>query len=417
MLLAMQKKTYNVEQIQQYREDDLHYVAQTTPFGKQLTLITSQGTKVWDASGKEYLDFISGIAVNNVGHTNPEVVEAIIEQARTMLHVNVFGKSLVPVQVDLARELAKATPAGLDKIFFTNSGTEAIEGAIKLARRATGRHKIIAFEGAFHGRTCGSLSISYRDVYRKPFEPLLPGVTFIPFNDLKAAEEAITDEIGMVIVEPIQGEGGVHVPSDDFLPGLRELCTKHGAFLVLDEIQTGFGRTGRFFACEHWNVVPDILVVAKAIGGGMPLGGFIARPEVMDVLTDPPLSHMTTFGGHPVSCAAGLANLRIIQRDRLVERSQQVGDQIQSCLKELQKKYPVIVDVRGKGLMIGLEFATPELTKSIVGRTQELGLILSWGIYSGGTVRVAPPLNVLPEEVERALSIIEQAIVEVSAGK
>jgi predicted acetylornithine/succinylornithine family transaminase len=413
----MEKAPYNYKTIQQYREDDLHYVGQTTPFGKQLMLITSQGAKVWDASGKEYLDFISGIAVNNVGHTNPEVVEAIIEQARTMLHVNVFGKALVPVQVDLARELAKVTPDGLDKTFFTNSGTEAIEGAIKLARRATGRHKIIAFEGAFHGRTCGALSISYRDVYRKPFEPLLPGVTFIPFNDLKAAEEAITDEVGMVIVEPIQGEGGVHVPSDDFLPGLRELCTKHGAFLVLDEIQTGFGRTGRFFACENWNVVPDILVVAKAIGGGMPLGGFIARPEVMDVLTDPPLSHMTTFGGHPVSCAAGLASLKIIQRDGLVERSQQVGNQIQSRLKELQKKYPVIVDVRGKGLMIGLEFATPELTKSIVGRAQELGVILSWSIYSGGTVRVSPPLNVLPEEVERGLSIIEQAIMEVSAGK
>jgi len=413
----MEKAPYNYKTIQQYREDDLHYVGQTTPFGKQLMLFRSQGTKVWDASGKEYLDFISGIAVNNVGHTNPEVVEAIIEQARTMLHVNVFGKALVPVQVDLARELAKVTPAGLDKIFFTNSGTEAIEGAIKLARRATERHKIIAFEGAFHGRTCGALSISYREVYRKPFEPLLPGVTFIPFNDLKAAEEAITDEVGMVIVEPIQGEGGVHIPSDDFLPGLRELCTKHGAFLVLDEIQTGFGRTGRFFACENWNVVPDILVVAKAIGGGMPLGGFIARPEVMNVLTDPPLSHMTTFGGHPVSCAAGLASLKIIQRDGLVERSQQVGDQIQSRLKELQKKYPVIVDVRGKGLMIGLEFATPELTKSIVGRAQELGVILSWSIYSGGTVRVAPPLNVLPEEVERALSVIEQAIMEVSAGK
>lgn len=412
----MEKMIFDPATIQEYREDDRHFLGQTTPFGKQLVLTSSQGAKVWDASGREYLDFISGIAVNNVGHTNPEVVDAIIEQARTMLHVNVFGKSLIPIQVDLARELAKVTPKGLHKIFFTNSGTEAIEGAIKLARRATGRHKIIAFEGAFHGRTCGALSISYRDVYRKPFEPLLPGVTFIPFNDLEAAEEAITDEIGMVIVEPIQGEGGVHVPSDDFLPRLRDLCTKHGAFLALDEIQTGFGRTGRFFACEHWNVVPDILVVAKAIGGGMPLGGFIARPEVMDILTDPPLSHMTTFGGHPVSCAAGLASLRIIQRDKLVERSQQLGDQIQTRLKELQKKYPVIVDVRGKGLMIGLEFATPELTKSIVGRAQELGVILSWSIYSGGTVRVAPPLNVLPEEVERAMSIIEQAIIEGSGN-
>lgn len=408
----MNIKTLNQSTIDEYRKDDLHYVGQTTPFGKQLVLHQSQGTKVWDANGKEYLDFISGIAVNNVGHTNPEVVEAIIEQAKQMLHVNVFGKSLVPIQVDLARELAKVTPPGLEKIFFTNSGTEAIEGAIKLSRRATGKHKIIAFEGAFHGRTCGSLSISYREVYRKPFEPLLPGVTFVPFNDLAAAEEAITPDVGMVIVEPIQGEGGIHVPSNDFLPGLRSLCDQNGAFLVLDEIQTGFGRTGKFFACEHWDVVPDILVVAKALGGGMPLGGFISKPEVMNILTDPPLSHMTTFGGHPVSCAAGLASLNIILRDKLVERSASIGMQLRTRLLDLKSKYPVIVDVRGKGLMIGLEFSTPEITKQIVGRAQDLGLILSWSMYSGGTVRVAPPLNVLPEEVDQALNILEKAITE-----
>lgn len=405
-------KTIDQNKIEEYRKDDLHFVGQTTPFGKQLILQQSQGTKVWDASGKEYLDFISGIAVNNVGHTNPEVVEAIIEQAKTMLHVNVFGKSLVPIQVDLARELAKVTPPGLEKIFFTNSGTEAIEGAIKLSRRATGKHKIIAFEGAFHGRTCGSLSISYREVYRKPFEPLLPGVTFVPFNDLAAAEKAITPEVGMVIVEPIQGEGGIHVPSDDFLPGLRSLCDQNGAFLVLDEIQTGFGRTGKFFACEHWNVIPDILVIAKALGGGMPLGGFISKPEVMNILTDPPLSHMTTFGGHPVSCAAGLASLRIILRDKLVERSATIGMELKSRLLDLKKKYPVIVDVRGKGLMIGLEFSTPEITKKIVGHAQDLGLILSWSMYAGGTVRVAPPLNVLPEEIDQAINILEKSIVE-----
>ena len=320
------------------------------------------------------------------------------------------AKSLIPRQVELARELAKLTPEGLDKIFFTNSGTEAIEGAIKLARRATGRHKIVAFEGAFHGRTCGALSISYRDVYRKPFEPLLPGVTFIPLNDLKAADAAITDEVGMVILEPIQGEGGVHVPSDDFLPGLRKMCSDRGAFLVLDEIQTGFGRTGRFFGCEHWGVTPDIMAVAKALGGGMPLGGFIARPEVMDLLTDPPLAHMTTFGGHPVSCAAALASLNIILRDKLVERSDVLGQEIRARLRELQEKYDVIVDVRGKGLMIGLEFASPEVTKVIVKKAQDLGLILSWGVYAGGTVRVSPPLTVTDDEVDQALAILEQAI-------
>ncbi len=402
--------------ILKYREDDKHYVGQTTPFGKQLMLTHSQGATVWDAAGKSYLDFIAGICVNNVGHTNPEVAEAIVEQARQMLHASVFGKVLIPVQVDLACALAKVTPKGLEKIFFTNSGTEAIEGAIKLSRRFTGRHKIVAFEGSFHGRTCGSLSISFRDVYRKPFEPLLPGVTFVPFNDLKAAEAAITDDVGMVIVEPIQGEGGVHVPVDAFLPGLRELCNQRGALLVLDEIQTGFGRTGRFFACEHWGVVPDILVVAKAFGGGMPLGGFIAKPEVMDILTDPPLSHMTTFGGHPVSCAAGLASLNIILRDKLVDRSADLGMQIMTRLKDMQKKYDSIIDVRGKGMMIGLEFSTAELTKAIVERALALGVILSWSIYAGGTVRVAPPLNITEDEIDRGLAIIEQAIVDIRSG-
>lgn len=411
----MRNNTFDKHTIENYRRADQHYVGQTTPFGKQLVITRTKGTTVWDANGKSYLDFIAGIAVNNVGHANSEVVEAISEQAQKMLHANVFGKSLIPVQVDLARELARVTPEGLDKIFFTNSGTEAIEGAIKLSRSYTGRHKIITFEGGFHGRTCGSLSVSYRHVYRKQFEPLLPGVTFIPFNDLKAAEAAITDEIGMVIIEPIQGEGGVHVPSDDFLPGLRELCDRHGAMLVFDEIQTGFGRTGRFFACQHWNVVPDILVIAKAFGGGMPLGGFISKPEVMDVLTDPPLSHMTTFGGHPVSCAAGLASLKIIQRDKLVERSEEVGKRIRGILREMQKKYEVIVDVRGMGLMIGLEFASAELTKTIVKRAQDLGVILSWSIYAGGTVRIAPPLNITDEEVDRGLSIIEQVIAEVQS--
>ena len=406
----MDNSIYNPKTIATYFEDDLHYVGQTTPFGKQLIITRSKGTTIWDASGKSYLDFIAGIAVNNVGHANPEVVEAICKQAQDMLHVNVFGKALIPRQVELARELAKLTPDGLDKIFFTNSGTEAIEGAIKLARRATGRHKIVAFEGAFHGRTCGALSVSWREVYRKPFEPLLPDVTFIPLNDLKAADAAITDEVGMVILEPIQGEGGVHVPSDDFLPGLRKLCSQRGAFLVLDEIQTAFGRTGRFFGCEHWGVTPDIIAVAKALGGGMPLGGFIARPEVMDLLTDPPLAHMTTFGGHPVSCAAALASLNIILRDKLVERSDTLGEQIRARLWKLSEKYDVILDVRGKGLMIGLEFASPEVTKVIVKQAQDLGLILSWGVYAGGTVRVSPPLTVSDDEVDQALVILEEAI-------
>jgi acetylornithine/succinyldiaminopimelate/putrescine aminotransferase len=300
----------------------------------------------------------------------------------------------------------------LDQIFFTNSGTEAIEGSLKLARRFTGRTKIIAFEGGFHGRTFGSLSVSWREIYRTPFEPLLPGVSFIKFNDLGAAAAAINHETAAVILEPIQGEGGVIVPSDDFLPGLRDICTRQGAMLVLDEIQTGFGRTGRLFCCEHWGVVPDIMAVAKGLGGGMPLGGFISKPEIMTCLLDPPLSHMTTFGGHPASCAAGLASLEIILRDKLVERSEKMGQKIQSILKDFGKKYGVIADVRGKGMMIGLEFKTVEFTRAFVGRALELGVILGWTVYSGTTVRVAPPLVITPEDLEQGLANIEQAISE-----
>ncbi len=400
--------------IEAYRRDDKKHVGQTTPFVKSLVATHAEGSYVWDANGRRYLDFIAGLAVNAVGHANPEVRAAMLAQAEQMMHVTVFGKALIPVQVDLARRLVKHTPPGLDSIFFTNSGTEAVEGALKLARKVTRRPKFISFEGAFHGRTFGSLSVSWREIYRAPFEPVLPGVTFVPFNDLKAAEAAIDEQTAAAIIEPIQGEGGVHVPSDDFLPGLAEICRRKGALLILDEIQTGFGRTGRFFACEHWGVVPDILAVAKALGGGMPLGGFISRLEFMQNLTEPPLSHMTTFGGHPVSCAAGLASLKIIERDGLVERAERTGQIIQSRLREIAEKSRLVADVRGKGLMIGLELIDAPTTKTFVERAFELGLIMSWSIYAGATVRVAPPLNISDTEIEEGLAIIEQALRDTS---
>jgi predicted acetylornithine/succinylornithine family transaminase len=396
--------------IEAYFQDDLHFVAHTTPYAKPLVIDRARGSLIWSADGRSYLDFIAGMAVNNVGHSHPEVCAAIIAQVQRALHINVFGKFVIPPQVDLARKLAQVTPAGLEQIFFTNSGTEAIEGALKLARKYTQRPGIVAFQGGFHGRTFGALSVSWRDIYRQPFEPLLPGVTFVPFNDLAAAEAAIGDDTGAVIVEPIQGEGGVRVPSDDFLPGLRTICNRRGAFLILDEVQTGFGRTGRFFACEHWGVVPDVLVVAKALGGGLPLGGFISRPDVMRALLDPPLSHMTTFGGHPVSCAAGLASLEIILRDRLVERAERTGQEIRAFFRGLAVSCQSIVDVRGKGLLIGIEFSTADLARTFVGRCQELGVIVSWTVYSGTTVRLAPPLNISDDELGRGLAVFKQAM-------
>jgi acetylornithine/N-succinyldiaminopimelate aminotransferase len=393
-----------------YQRDDERYVGQTTPFGKALIIVHAEGSTVWTADGRQYLDFIAGMAVNNVGHNHPEVRAALIAQAEHMLHVNVYGKFLIPSQVDLARRLAQVTPPGLEKTFFTNSGTEAIEGALKLARISTGRANLVAFKGGFHGRTLGALSVSWREIYRKPFEPLLPGVSFIPHNDLKAAEAAIDQNTAGVIVEPIQGEGGVRVPADDFLPGLRELCDRQGALLILDEIQTGFGRTGRFFGCQHWDVVPDVLVVAKALGGGMPLGGFISRPELMDSLLEPPLAHMTTFGGHPVSCAAGLASLEIICRDSLPERAERLGRQVRASLTQWMIKYSDIKEVRGKGLLIGLEFTEASRARAFVSKAMELGLILSWTVYSGSTVRLAPPLNISESDLSRGMAIIEEAV-------
>ncbi len=402
------------EAIEAYKADDKQYVGQTTPFGKSLLITHAQGSYLWDAYGRRYLDFIAGIAVNNIGHANPEVRAAIIKQTEHMMHVSVFGKLLIPAQVELARKVIKHTPRGLDTIFFTNSGTESVEGALKLARKFTGRSKFVAFEGAFHGRTFGSLSVSWREIYRKPFEPVLPGVTFIPFNDLENAKKVIDNKTAAVIIEPIQGEGGIHVPTDDFLPGLSRLCQENGALLILDEIQTGFGRTGRFFACEHWGVIPDIITVAKALGGGMPLGGFISRHDTMQTLIDPPLSHMTTFGGHPVSCAAGIASLEVIERDGLVERSHRVGTELMARLREIGETSKLVAEVRGKGLMIGFELISPEIAKAFVGRALELGLILSWGVYAGATVRVSPALNISDSEIAEGLAIIEQALADVS---
>ncbi|HMR62890.1 MAG TPA: aspartate aminotransferase family protein [Anaerolineae bacterium] len=405
------------ETIATYISDDRRYVAQTSPAEKSMVVTRTSGCSVYTADGRQYLDFIAGIAVNNVGHTHPEIRAAVAAQLEQMLHVNVFGKFVIPAQVDLGRALAEVTPAGLEQTFFTNSGAEAIEGALKLARKYTGRSKIIAFEMGFHGRTLGALSVSWRDIYRRPFEPLLPDVSFIPFNDLAAAEAAIDQATAAVIVEPIQGEGGVRVPHDDFLPGLRALCDRHGALLILDEVQTGFGRTGRLFACEHWGVSPDILVMAKGLGGGMPIGGFISRPEVMVTFVDPPLSHLTTFGGHPLSCAAALANLRLIERDGLVDRAARAGRYLQDRLAELQQRNDLIAEVRGKGLMIGLELAEADLTRAFVQRALDLGLILGWTIYSGVTVRLAPPLIVSDQELEQGLAIIEQALAETRSSR
>lgn len=397
--------------IEQYKQTDRQYVAATTPYAKDIVVEESHGCTIKTADGREFLDLIAGIAVCNVGHCNPEVAAAIKEQADIALHTMVYGKFVVPVQVDVAELLAEITPAALTTTFFTNSGTEAIEGALKLARKYTGRSRLITTERGFHGRTFGALSVTWREVYRKPFEPLLPDVHFIPYNDLDAAREAITDETAAIVVEPIQGEGGVRVPDDDYLPGLREICDQTGALLILDEIQTGFGRTGQWFACDLSGVTPDVLCMAKAMGGGLPLGGFISPPEIMATFSDPPLSHLTTFGGNAVSCAAARAAIKFMQREDLPGKARERGQQFMDGLRDIQSRHEIVTDVRGRGLLIGLEFVDPETTARFDSEAYDRGVIMGAAtINNESVVRLAPPLVITEQQIERALGIIEESI-------
>ena len=304
------------------RDDFFRFVCQTSPEPMGIEVARAHGCVIIDKTGKEYLDFLSGIGVASLGHAHPVVVQAVKSQAERYLHTMVYGEYIQEPQVHLARRLAEVTPDPLSVTYFTNSGTEAIEGALKTARKYTGRSHFVSFLGSFHGDTFGSLSVGGNPLYRAPFEPLLPTVTFLPFNEGEALRQ-IDETIAAVVIEPIQGEGGVRIPDPEFLPALRQRCSEVGALLIFDEVITGFGRTGKLFACEHWQVTPDILVLAKALGGGMPLGAFVSTPEIMATLsTSPPLAHVTTFGGHPVCCAAGLASLNFMLETRLPQRAQ-----------------------------------------------------------------------------------------------
>lgn len=385
------------------------YVAQTSDEPMGIVVEKAQGSTIIAKDGRHYLDFLAGIGVANVGHTNPAVVKAVKEQAECYLHVMVYGEVIQEPQVEMARCLAELTPNPLSVTYFTNSGAEAVEGALKAARKYTGRSRIVAFEGSYHGGTLGALSALGNERYRKPFEPLVPGFIFLPFDHVEALE-ALDRETAAVIVEPIQGEGGVVVPSDGFLESLRRRCDEVGALLIFDEVMTGFGRTGRLFAFEHWGIVPDLLVMAKAMGGGMPLGGFMGRPEVMRTLSvDPPLSHLTTFGGHPVSCAAGLAALRYLLDHRLPERAEEMGLRLREGLQTLAR-IGGVVEARGKGLLIGLELESPSLAKSFIRFCFEAGLLLCSTIHVEATIRLAPPLTVTASEIERAHEIMERAL-------
>lgn len=397
---------------EELRQLFLRHVCQTSDEPIGLVVERASGSLVYTVDGEAYLDFMSGIAVCNIGHTHPKVVSAIIEQAQRYLHVMVYGEYVLEPQVMLAKRLSELLPEPLNVVYFTNSGTEANEGAIKVAKKFTRRRKLVAFEGSFHGDTHGSLSVTGRSVYREPFEPLLPNVVFLPFNDVDALRE-IDEQTAAVIVEPIQGEGGIRIPSERFMKELRSRCTQVGALLIFDEVQTGFGRTGKMFAMEHWDVVPDIVTLAKALGGGMPIGAFVGSADVMKTLSsEPPLSHVTTFGGHPVCCAAALASIDVIVGERLWERASTVGEYILSKLQSFKEQSNLISDVRGLGLLIGVEFVSADAARRFVSESFKRRLILGWTLHSNRVVRIAPPLNVSDDEVEMAMRIIEEALLE-----
>ena len=388
------------------RADFLRYVCQTSGAPIGLTVSRAAGSTIWDANGDEYLDFLAGIGVANVGHANPEVVRAVKAQAERYLHVMVYGEMVEEPQVELARRLAEVAPGDLSVTYFTNSGTEAVEGALKTARKFTRRSRLVAFDGSFHGDTFGSLSVGGNPLYRRPFEPLLPGVEFLPFGDVEALAR-IDGEVAAVIVELVQGEAGVRIPSAKFAPALRARCSETGALLIVDEVITGFGRLGRRFACDHFGVVPDLLVLAKALGGGLPLGAFIGRPEVMQTLSvDPPLAHVTTFGGHPLSCAAGLAALDFAESHDLPSRARAIGTRLLSELRGADQ----LREARGLGALIGLDFENPAAAQRFVRGCFERRVIVGWTLHRDTVVRLAPPLVLTDAELERGLAAMRAAL-------
>jgi acetylornithine/succinyldiaminopimelate/putrescine aminotransferase len=379
----------------------LRHVAQTSPTPLGLEIDRAEGTYLYDKAGKAYLDLIGGISVCNTGHRHPRVLEAIRAQTEKYLHVLVYGELVQGPQVQYATLLASQLPSSLDSIYFTNSGTEATEGAMKLAKRLTRRTGIVAFKHSYHGSTQGSLSIMGDEYWRNAFRPLLPGVSHEEYNDFHALGR-ITRDTACVIAETIQAERGVYAPDGSWMKALRAKCDEMGALLVLDEIQVGFGRTGSLWGFSSFDIVPDILLLGKALGGGLPLGAFIAAREKMKALTyDPVLGHITTFGGHPLSCAAGLASMQLLLENDWI--GQVKGKE--ALFRQLLK-HPSILAIRSAGLLIALEFESFEKNRRVIENCLAKGLLTDWYLFAPQCLRIAPSLLITNEEIENACSII-----------
>lgn len=381
------------------------HVAQTSDSPVAIEIVKAEGTKLWDADGKEYLDLISGISVCNIGHRHPKVIKAITKQINEYLHVLVYGEMIQSPQVEYAHLLTRHLHNSLNSVYFTNSGAEAVEGAMKLAKRFTGRTQIVAFKNSYHGSTQGALSIIGDEYWRNAYRPLLPDILHLDYNSFPGLEQ-ITRKTACVVMEPVQAEKGIIVPSKKWVKAIQQKCNEQGALLIIDEIQAGFGRTGTLWAHKQFKIVPDIVLLGKALGGGMPLGAFVTNKKIMNALSEKPvLGHITTFGGHPVCCAAGLAAFKVLLKHELAGQVKEKEE-----LFHQQLHHPKINAIRSMGLLIALEFENEQVCKKVVQGCIREGVMTDWFLFAPNCMRIAPPLTITRKEIRRSCNIIQQTI-------
>lgn len=389
------------------KQEFFKYQAQTTPYAAGFEVEKAEGSYIYGKDGRAYLDFVAGVSANTLGHSHPKVVNAIKEQADKYLHVMVYGEYAQEKPVELCRLLSEATPEPLEVTYLVNSGAEAIDGALKLAKRYTGREEIISMKNSYHGNTHGALSVSGNEFHKREFRPLLPMISFIEFNNEEEFSK-ITEKTACVIAETIQGAAGFLTPSQNYFKNLKKRCEEVGALLILDEIQPGFGRTGKLFSFEHYDMVPDILVMGKGMGGGVPVGAFMSSAEIMKSLQhSPKLGHITTFGGNPLIAAASFATLKEVLESSLMNEVEEK----EKLFRELLV-HPKIKKVNGRGLMLAVELESPEYTLDVAKRCMEKGLIVFWQLYRNEFMRISPPLTISKEEIKKGCEIILEALNE-----
>ncbi len=393
--------------IMNQREVFLKHVAQTSPAPMALEIVKAKGVILKDRAGKKYIDLISGISVCNVGHCHPKVIKAIRRQSADYLHLLVYGEFVESPQVQYAKLLADNLPPSLNSIYFTNSGAEATEGAMKLAKRVTGRTNIISFKNSYHGSTQGALSVMGDEYWRNAYRPLLPGIQHLVYNDVSVIDQ-INEQTACVIMESIQAEAGINAPLNAWLTAIRKRCSETGALLIMDEIQTGFGRTGMLWGFQHFDIVPDIILLGKALGGGMPLGAFVADKAMMDMFTlNPVLGHITTFGGHPVCCAAGMAAMKVLLDNKLIEKVYEKEILFRELLHHRR-----IIEVRSRGLLMAVVFDSFETNKRVIDKCLDKGLLSDWFLFAPDCLRIAPPLTISKKQIAKACSIILSVLDE-----